>query len=265
MDHKKGKLIVFEGIEGSGKTTQVSMLADRMKKGGFSVLSTREPTSEFKFGKLARAIYAAESLQETVRGELKNLFQAEEYYSMKKAAHNDKLIHVNRFENIAEELLKNPVEDVVSLLQIAITLDRHDHIIEMIRPALNGGTFVLSDRYFASTPAYSSANGADWRPFLKMQYEILGKEFIFPDLMVVLDIPVDTGIERTLTKQRDKREYFDTVKRQEKIQRAYHEIIADQAVKEKIKIFEVDGGLSPETIHNRIWDETQTILTGENK
>ena len=40
---KKGLFITFEGIEGCGKTTQMNLLADHLKKEGVSVLKTREP------------------------------------------------------------------------------------------------------------------------------------------------------------------------------------------------------------------------------
>ena len=38
-----GKFISFEGGEGSGKSTQVAMLAERLSKDGLRVIRTREP------------------------------------------------------------------------------------------------------------------------------------------------------------------------------------------------------------------------------
>ena len=41
---RKGRFIVFEGIDGSGKTTQAQLLAAFLRKEGFEVVLTAEPT-----------------------------------------------------------------------------------------------------------------------------------------------------------------------------------------------------------------------------
>ncbi len=40
---KKGKFIVFEGGEGSGKSTMIDMIYNWLKENGFNVIKTREP------------------------------------------------------------------------------------------------------------------------------------------------------------------------------------------------------------------------------
>lgn len=41
---KKGNFIAFEGIDGSGKSTQIRMLSERLKETGLRCYTTREPT-----------------------------------------------------------------------------------------------------------------------------------------------------------------------------------------------------------------------------
>lgn len=55
-----GLFIVFEGIDGSGKSTQIKLLAAALNKHGLPVLETFEPTNGV-FGKKIRALYADRS------------------------------------------------------------------------------------------------------------------------------------------------------------------------------------------------------------
>ena len=55
MPHS-GKLIVFEGIDGTGKSTQLTLLEKVLRALQIPVVSTREPT-EGTYGKRIRALY----------------------------------------------------------------------------------------------------------------------------------------------------------------------------------------------------------------
>ncbi len=48
-----GRLIAFEGLDGSGKSTQLELLATRLRAAGCDVITTREPT-EFPSGQRIR-------------------------------------------------------------------------------------------------------------------------------------------------------------------------------------------------------------------
>lgn len=50
MDLEKGVLIVFEGIDGSGKSTQAKLLQRKLKQKGFDVVCFQEP-SKSKWGR----------------------------------------------------------------------------------------------------------------------------------------------------------------------------------------------------------------------
>lgn len=65
----KHKLIAFEGIDGSGKSTQIRLLADYIKTSGQQVFTTFEPTDQY-IGKIIRDIFShrREATQETIAG-----------------------------------------------------------------------------------------------------------------------------------------------------------------------------------------------------
>ena len=50
----RGKFIVFEGIDGTGKSTQVQLLTQALQEQGFEVVTSREPT-DGPYGKKLRA------------------------------------------------------------------------------------------------------------------------------------------------------------------------------------------------------------------
>lgn len=56
MHTGKGLLIVFEGIDGTGKSTQIAELAGFLRQRGYQVVTTREPTDGV-FGQKIRSLY----------------------------------------------------------------------------------------------------------------------------------------------------------------------------------------------------------------
>ena len=56
MSEQRGRFIVFEGIDGAGKTTQIGLLADRLRAEGRRVMVTAEPTASVTGGLLRDAL-----------------------------------------------------------------------------------------------------------------------------------------------------------------------------------------------------------------
>jgi dTMP kinase len=56
-ERKKGLFIVFEGIDGSGKTTLIEMLKDVLEQQTYSIVVLKEPTNETDAGKKIRESY----------------------------------------------------------------------------------------------------------------------------------------------------------------------------------------------------------------
>ncbi len=69
--------------------------------------------------------------------------------------------------------------------------DRAEHIHKLIRPALEEGKVVISDRYFYSSLAYQWARGLDLEWLID-----LNRFAIRPDIAILLDIPARESMRR---------------------------------------------------------------------
>ncbi len=90
--------------------------------------------------------------------------------------------------NVASELL-------------LVLADRAQHVREKLEPALARGEIVISDRYSDSTVAYQGyGRGFDLQ--LLAELNRLASDGMKPDLTIVLDCPVETGLDRTRKRAR---------------------------------------------------------------
>jgi dTMP kinase len=148
MAMEQGRFITFEGIEGVGKSTNISYFVDVVEKAGHKVLTTREP--------------GGTPMAERIRALV--------------AEHGDEAM-----PDIAELLL--------------VFAARSLHVNNVILPALASGTWVVCDRFTDSSRAYQGGG----RGLPQDDIDLLADWVhggLQPDLTVLLDAPVETGMSR---------------------------------------------------------------------
>lgn len=72
---------------------------------------------------------------------------------------------------------------------------RRDHLRATVRPALERGVWVISDRYADSTLVYQGWGMGVDRASLDALFQI-ATDGLKPDLTLILDVPVETGLAR---------------------------------------------------------------------
>jgi dTMP kinase len=101
--------------------------------------------------------------------------------------------------------------------------DREWHISNRINPALQDGKIILLDRYFFASGAYQSVcTGLPWKEILKRnREEIHAPE---PDIVFLLDLPVEEGLQRTMGRKESANLQFETTQRLIGVRQAYLEM-----------------------------------------
>jgi dTMP kinase len=101
--------------------------------------------------------------------------------------------------------------------------DRDWHIRNRIQPALDAGKTVVLDRYFYANGAYQSAStGIPWKEIVQRNLEEIHAPL--PNLVFLLDLPVETGLARVLGRDYESNEQFEKIERLVKVRQAYLEM-----------------------------------------
>ena len=200
----RGRFISLEGGEGSGKSTQAKLLAERLKPFGVAVVLTRET--------------GGSPGAEAVR-------------------------HV---------LLSGAAKPLGTHAEaILFAAARDDHVRQTIRPALEAGKWVISDRFADSTRIYQGTLGnVDARMIARLEHITIGDTR--PDLTLILDVPVEVGLQRANGRRggspgdRFEAEHRDF---HEKLREAYREL----AERDPERCTLIDGSADPASVGNAIW------------
>lgn len=183
-------LLALEGVDGSGKTTQVHLLAEALRSRGWEVVLTREPT----------AFATGEKLRRYLAGSTRHL---------------------------------SPNAELVLFLD-----DRREHVARVIRPALDAGQIVITDRYYYSSVAYQGALGLDPARILAANEAFAPR----PQLAFILTLPPDAAVARLNQTPGRRRQVSEG--------RDYLEQVADiYATLTGAWIYKVDAARPPEVVH----------------
>ncbi len=188
-----GLFLVFEGIEGSGKTLQLDFLARHLRGRGVDLLVTREP--------------GGTSLGRGIR----------------------------------RLLLEDG--DPCSMAELFLYLaDRAQHVTQVVRPALEAGKTVLSDRYYPSTLAYQGyGRGLDVHFVREASFQATGG--LRPHLVVLLDLPVEEAMTRIRGRNLDRMER-ETLEFHARVREGF----LAQAREEPELFLVIDGARRPEEV-----------------
>lgn len=188
-----GKFIVIEGLDGSGQTSQASLLRDFFINKGYQVVLTKEPTQDSEAGR--------------------------------------------KIKEILEKKIKiDPVE-----LQKLFAKNREEHLKNTIILALKEGKIVISDRYFFSSFAYGTADGADLNELVKMN-----NNFLLPDLTFILRVGPEVCIKR-IEKRGSSKTLFEKKEKFAKVWRVF------KILPNKFKnVYMIDGEKSIEEVFEEI-------------
>lgn len=114
---------------------------------------------------------------------------------------------------LRKEIVVEPLE-----LQKLYVQDRKEHLENKVIPALKKGNFVVSSRYAFSTFAYGYSDGLDVNLLVE-----LNKEFLLPDLTIVVDVNPESCIQR-IEGRGEPKELFEQKEKLAKVNEIYKKL-----------------------------------------
>ena len=122
--------------------------------------------------------------------------------------------------------------------------DRAHHVFSVIRPGLDRGDVVISDRYFDSSAAYQGA-GRVLNPSEVARISRWATESLYPTLTILIDVPAEVGLSRLQSRDRLEAEPTEF---HERVRQEFLQI----TMMDPERHFVVDGTQSVEEIHTQI-------------
>lgn len=157
-------------------------------------------------------------------------------------------------EDIRGLILKDrPQDPLTELLLFAAA--RAEHMTAVIRPALDEGTWVISDRFIDSTRVYQGKLYAI-EPELIATLEKFTVGHELPNLTLILDLPPDAGLERAVSRGTLSRYDAERIETHETLREGFLEI----ATAEPERCVLIDGNLPVESVATAVWQAVHEHL-----
>jgi|TARA_B110000305_G_scaffold42571_1_gene44508 dTMP kinase len=154
-------------------------------------------------------------------------------------------------EEIRDLLVKGSTDKFSPMTEALLhNAARAEHLTKTVKPAINVGKWVLSDRYADSTIAYQGhGQGVDMKTLLSIHSFATGN--FWPDLTIILD---GNELERAAAREDEK---FDKEDRYERMGKSFHDKLRESFLKiannnpERCKVVSAAGTV--EDVAKRIW------------
>ena len=125
---------------------------------------------------------------------------------------------------------------------------RSQLVREIVKPSLERGLCVISDRFFDSTTVYQgAARKLDGQTVTQLNALAVGD--CVPDITFVLDVDVATARTRMQSPRKPDRMEQEPTEFYEQVRESYRQL----AKRESNRIVLIDGTQNPDTIDNEIW------------
>ena len=266
---KKGKLIVVEGIDGSGKTVQTNLLVKRLSDEGFQVRLTDFPQygKSFFADMIERYLKGEFSWPQELRNHLKKYPLPDKENSTSGLPSNETTITGMHTEDAGPKPDEvNPY--LSSLLYAGDRWEMKDRMISW----LDVGNIIISNRYVCSNMAHQGAkinNINERNRFFRWLEELEYKKYAIPapDLVVYLHIPIEISQELIKTRISDEQGLKSTVDMHEKdvdylkrVQNTYMDLAGKDSCWSTIDCFKNNKMLPKEEIAEKVWNIVKNVI-----
>lgn len=144
-------------------------------------------------------------------------------------------------------LLDSPTLDITPRAEaLLMAADRAQHVVEVVRPALETGRTVVTDRYAGSSIAYQGY-GRQLSPAEVMGLSEWATDELWPDLVLLLEVSPDVAVAR-IGHARDRLEAAG-----EAFHRRVHDGFLQQAIADPERWAVIDGSGSEDDVAEAIW------------